>query len=105
MQTVCHISYCPCCLPVADASAVAISLRLERIRVVLGNTPADKSTFEGVVVGETFFGPVIAHSARLTSGRVLEVRSQRSGHDRLPRTGEAIKLAFDPSDAAPLAAD
>ena len=92
-------------IPVADAAAVAISLRPERIRVVLGETPTDKSVFEGVVEDETFFGPVVAQSVRLTSGRLLDVRSQRSGHDRLPHAGEAIKLAFDPADAAPLAAD
>jgi putative spermidine/putrescine transport system ATP-binding protein len=92
-------------IPMPGPSAVAISLRPERIRVVLGEAPADKSVFEGVVVEETFFGPVVAQSVRLASGRTLEVRSQRSGHDRLPHAGESIKLAFDPVDAAPLAAD
>ncbi|RBW58010.1 ABC transporter ATP-binding protein [Phaeobacter gallaeciensis] len=92
-------------IPVVDASAVAISLRPERIRVVLGDAPADKSFFEGVVEDETFFGPVVAQTVRLASGRVLDVRSQRSGHDRLPHAGETIRLAFDPADAAPLAAD
>ncbi|TCK99749.1 putative spermidine/putrescine transport system ATP-binding protein [Shimia isoporae] len=90
-------------IPMSDESAVAISLRPERIRVVLGEEPADKTIFEGVVQEETFFGPVVAQMVRLTSGRLLEVRSQRSGHDRMPHAGEAIKLAFDPADAAPLA--
>ncbi|MEY8828941.1 ABC transporter ATP-binding protein [Sedimentitalea sp. XS_ASV28] len=92
-------------IPVADTSAIAISLRPERIRVVLGDAPEHKSIFEGVVEDETFFSPVVAQSVRLASGRVLDVRSQRSGHDHLPHTGETIKLVFDPADAAPLAAD
>jgi putative spermidine/putrescine transport system ATP-binding protein len=91
-------------IPVTQADAIAISLRPERIRVLLGDAPDAASVFEGVVEGETFFGPVVAQTVRLASGRVLNVRSQRSGHDRLPRTGEVIKLAFDPADAAPLAA-
>ncbi len=92
-------------IPVTDRSAVAISLRPERLRVVMDEDLSGKSVFEGVVENETFFGPVVAQSVRLASGRVLEVRSQRSGHDRLPHAGDAIKLAFDPADAAPLAAD
>ncbi|WP_299425886.1 ABC transporter ATP-binding protein [uncultured Shimia sp.] len=90
-------------IPMPDANAVAISLRPERIRVVLGDAPTDKTIFEGTVQDETFYGPVVAQMVRLSSGRLLEVRSQRSGHDRMPHTGEAIKLAFDPADAAPLA--
>ncbi len=92
-------------IPVSDRNAVAISLRPERLRIVLGEEPTDKSVFTGIVENETFFGPVVAQSVRLPSGRLLEVRSQRSGHDRLPHAGETIKLAFDPADAAPLAAD
>lgn len=92
-------------IPVTDDSAIAICLRPERIRAITGNAADGLCVFDGVVEGETFFGPVVAQSVRLPSGRVLEVRSQRSGHDRLPAPGEAIKLAFDPADAAPLAAD
>lgn len=90
---------------VSDPSAIAISLRPERIRVFSGDASAGKSIFEGVVEGETFFGPVVAQTVRLPSGRVLEVRSARSGHDRLPAPGEAIRLAFDAADAAPLTAE
>ena len=92
-------------IPVTQDSAVAISLRPERIHVVLDGAAETKSVFEGVVEDETFFGPVVAQTVRLTSGRLLEVRSQRSGQTELPRQGEPITLAFDPRDAAPLAAD
>lgn len=92
-------------IPMSDPNAVAISLRPERLRMVTQEEPSDKSVFEGVVENETFFGPLVAQTVRLPSGRLLEVRSQRSGHDRAPLPGETIKLAFDPADAAPLAAD
>ncbi|MBO9452475.1 ABC transporter ATP-binding protein [Tropicibacter sp. R16_0] len=91
-------------IPVSDPNAVAISIRPERLRVVLGEDTFGLSVFQGVVENETFFGPVVAQTVRLPSGRQLEVRSQRSGHDRLPHAGETITLAFDPADAAPLVA-
>jgi putative spermidine/putrescine transport system ATP-binding protein len=91
-------------IPVSDPTAVAISIRPERLRVIPGENTSGLSVFQGVVEDETFFGPVVAQTVRLRSGRRLEVRSQRSGHDRLPHTGQTITLAFDPADAAPLVA-
>lgn len=88
-----------------EPAAVAISLRPERIRVMLDGFNTDHSVFEGVVEDTTFFGPVVAHSVRLASGRILEVRGQRSGHEVLPTKGETIKLTFDPADAAALVKD
>lgn len=88
-----------------DPKTVAINLRPERIRAVTGTAPEGLATFEGTVEDITFFGPIVAQSVRLASGRILEMRSQRSGHDGLPAPGEAITLAFDPADAAPLAVD
>ncbi|MCG8597631.1 MAG: TOBE domain-containing protein, partial [Kiloniellales bacterium] len=92
-------------IPVDLTAAVAISLRPERVRPVSGQEPDGCAVFEGRVEDQTFFGPVVAQSVRLASGRVMEIRSQRSGHDRLPATGEVVRLAFDPADAVPLVAE
>ena len=89
----------------SDPKTVAINLRPERIRAIAGTVPEGLATFAGTVEDTTFFGPNVAQAVRLASGRLLEIRSQRSGHDVLPAPGEAIKLAFDPADVAPLAAD
>ena len=92
-------------IPASDPDAVAISLRPERIRLAPGQAPDGQAVFDAVVEDITFFGPVVARAVRLHSGRVLDVRSQRSGHDALPAPGETIRLSFDPAAAAPLAAD
>lgn len=92
-------------IPLAQPDAVAISLRPERIRPVGAGSPDGLSVFEGTVEDETFFGPIVAQRIRLKSGRLLEIRSQRSGHGRAPAPGESIRLGFDPQDAAPLAAE
>lgn len=92
-------------IPIDPASAVAISLRPERIRPITRKDPKGLAVFEGVVEDETFFGPILSQNIRLPSGRLLEMRSQRSGHDKPPLRGDSIRLAFDPSDAVPLAAD
>jgi len=91
-------------IPLAG-DAVAIALRPERLRLVDGSSRPGEAVFEGTVEDETFFGPVVARSVRLPSGRQLEIRSARSGHGAEPAPGDRISLGFDPADAAPLAAD
>lgn len=86
-------------------SAVAIALRPERLRLVEGAARPGEIVFEGQVEDETFFGPVVARSVRLRTGRLLEIRSARSGHGAEPAPGGQISLGFYPADVAPLAAE
>jgi putative spermidine/putrescine transport system ATP-binding protein len=92
-------------IQLASPGATAIGIRTERLYPVTETVPAGYLAFEGIVEDETFHGSVVARTVRVKSGRLLEIRTQRSGHEKLPDPGEAIRLAFDPKDAAFLADD
>jgi len=92
-------------IQVGKSKATAIGIRKERLYPVTQTVPTGYLAFDGVVEDETFHGSVVARTVRVKSGRLLEIRTQRSGHQTMPHPGEVIRLAFDPRDAAFLADD